>query len=182
MNRSVLDRLISYVGLALAAVLLIGGVLLTTASSFINAEVHNQLASQKITMPAGPALESLKPEDKAALEAYAGQEMTTGKQAKAFADHYIGAHMNGMSGGRTYEEVSGEYIQMTDKSTPKAQKLGELRQTLFMGNTLRGMLLNAYAFGTMASIAGTASIVAYVGAVILVLLSLLGFRHARQTA
>lgn len=106
--------------------------------------------------------------------------MTNGAQAKAFADHYIAAHMNAMSQGRTYEEVSGEYIKLTDKTTPEAQKLGELRQSLFMGDTLRGMLLNAYAFGTMGNIAGIAAIVAYIGAAVLALLAFLGFRHASR--
>lgn len=180
MSRSILDRLISYVGLALALVLLVGGILLTTASNFIKTEVHDQLDPQKITMPAGPAIESLPAEHKAALEPFAGQPMTNGAQAKAFADHYIAAHMNAMSQGRTYEEVSGEYIKLTDKTTPEAQKLGELRQSLFMGDTLRGMLLNAYAFGTMGNIAGIAAIVAYIGAAVLALLAFLGFRHASR--
>ncbi|WP_135230011.1 hypothetical protein [Deinococcus fonticola] len=182
MNRSTLDKLISYMGLALAAILLIGGILLSTASTFIKGEVQNQLASQKIVMPAGPGIERLSEEDKAALQPFAGQTMTNGAQAKAFADHYIAAHMNSMAQGKTYEEVSGEYMKVADKTSPEAQQLGEMRQTLFMGNTLRGMLLNAYAFGTMSNIAGTAAIVAYVGAALLALLAFLGFRHSRQSA
>lgn len=182
MNRSFLDKLISYVGLALAAVLLLGGILLTTASGFIRNQVSEQLVSQKIVMPAGPAIERLPEADRAVLQPFAGQAMTNGDQAKAFADHYILAHMNASSQNRTYEEVSGEYMRLPDKTTEEAQKLGELRQTLFMGNTLRGLLLNAYAFGTMGKIAGTAALVAYVGAAILALLALLGFRHAKQAA
>ena len=58
-------------------------------------------------------------------------------------------------------------------------KLGALRQTLFMGNTLRGMLLNAYAFGTMATVAMIASIAAFAGAIALGVLAFLGLRHAR---
>ena len=182
MNRSILDKLISYVGLALAAVLLIAGILMTTASSFIKGQVHDQLASQRITMPSGPALDALgNAEDKAALEPYAGQMMSNGDQAKAFADNYLLNHMNKSSGGKTYEEVSGEFMRLPDKTTEEARQMGELRQSLFMGNTLRGMLLNAYAFGTMGKIAGTAAIVAYIGAAILALLAFLGFRHARQT-
>lgn len=119
------------------------------------------------------------------MEPYAGQPMTNGNQAKAFADHYILVHMNAASGGKTYEEVSGEYIAMSKDSSAnpdELKKLGELRQTLFMGNTLRGMLLNAYAFDTMAMIAGYAAIVAFVGAVVLLVLAVLGFRHARRAA
>lgn len=180
MSRSLLDRLISYIGFVLAIVLLLAGILLTTAHNMVKTEVNNQLASQNITMPSGPALDRLPAADKAALEPFAGQPMNTGAQAKAFADHYIQAHMNASAQGRTYEEVSGEYTRMKDKTTEEAQKLGELRQTLFMGNTLRGMLLNAYAFGTMGNIARTASIVSYIGAAIMALLTMLGLRHAAQ--
>lgn len=88
--------------------------------------------------------------------------------------------MNASSQGKTYEEVSGEYMKIKDKTSEEAQKLGELRQTLFMGNTLRGMLLNAYAFDTMGNIARTASIVSYIGAAIMALLAMLGLRHAAQ--
>lgn len=75
MRRSALDKLISFVGLALAALLIVGGGLLTWASSFVNAQVESQLTSQRITMPSGAALDKLNSaEDKAALEPYAGQE------------------------------------------------------------------------------------------------------------
>lgn len=185
MKRSALDRLVSWVGLALAAVLVVAGVLLTVASTFINGQVANQLADQKITMPVAAAYGSLSPEDQAALAPYAGQEMTTGAQAEAFADHYIQAHLKSMAGGKTYEEVSGEFIKLSKDANAdqaKLKELGDLRQTMFMGATLRGMLLNAYAFGTMATIAGIAAIGAYVGAVVMLALSLLGFRHAKAAS
>lgn len=185
MKRSALDRLVSWVGLALAAVLLVAGVLLTVASTFINGQVAVQLADQRITMPVAAATANLAPEDQAALAPFAGQEMTNGAQAKAFADHYIQAHLKAMAGGKTYEEVSGEFIKLSkDANADPAElkKLGDLRQTMFMGATLRGMLLNAYAFGTMATIAGIAAIGAYVGAAVMLVLSLLGFRHAKDAS
>ncbi len=182
MKRSALDRLVSWVGLVLAAVLLVAGVLLTVASSFINSQVATQLSAQKITMPVEAAYSTLAPEHQAALAPYAGQPMTTGAQAEAFADHYIQAHIDAMSGGKTYEEVSGEFIKLSKDANAdqaKLKELGDLRQTMFMGATLRGMLLNAYAFGTMALIAGIAAIAAYVAAVVFAVLSILGFRHAK---
>lgn len=184
MKRSALDRLISGVGLALAGILVVAGGLLLWASTFISGQVHDQLAAQKITMPAASSYANFTAEDKAALDPFQNQEMTTGDQAKAFADHYILVHMNAASGGETYEEVSGEYIALTKdpNADPAAvKKLGDLRQTLFMGNTLRGMLLNAYAFGTMAKIAMIAAVAAFVGAVVLALLAFLGMRHASGT-
>ncbi len=180
MRRKTFDTLLSLAGVAVTVLLLVAGGLLTWASTFVGDQVHDQLAAQKITMPAGEAIDD--PAVKPYLEQYAGQQLTTGAQAKAFADHYILVHMNASSGGRTYEEVSGEYIQLEDKTTPEAQELGQLRQTLFMGNTLRGLLLNAYAFATIGVIAGYAAVAAFVGAALFGLLSALGFVHRARTA
>ena len=180
--RKTMDKLISWTGLVVAVVLLVAGGLLTWASNFVTDNVHSQLADQKITMPSGKAIED--PLIKPYLAQYAGQQLTTGAQAKAYADHYILVHMNKASGGKTYEEVSGQFIAMSQDKTADAAtvaQLGQLRQTLFMGNTLRGLLLNAYAFGTMGAVAGIAAIVAYVGAGLILVLSILGLRHAKRS-
>ena len=178
--RSTLDKLISGTGLLLAAVLIVAGGLLTWASSFTGSQVHDQLAMQDITMPAKAALETKAQHE--ALDKYAGQKMTTGDQAKAFADQYILVHMNASGGGKTYEEVSGEFIALSDaeKASPEGQKMAGLRQTLFMGNTLRGLLLNAYAFGKIGAIAGYAAIASFVGAALLLVLGVVGLIHARR--
>jgi hypothetical protein len=178
--RATLDKLISWTGLLLAVVLIVAGGLLTWASSFIGDQVHDQLAMQGITMPAKDSLENKAQHD--ALDKYAGQQLTTGPQAKAFADQYILVHMNAASDGRTYEDVSGEFIQLSDeeKASPEGQQLAQLRQTLFMGDTLRGLLLYGYAFATIGTIAGYAAIVSFVGAGVLLLLGLVGLVHARR--
>jgi hypothetical protein len=180
--RSALDKLISGAGFLLAAVLLIAAGLLTWANVFIGDQVHDQLAMQGITMPAKASLET--PAQHKALDQYAGQQLTTGPQAKAFADHYILVHMNAASGNKTYEDISGEYLALSDadKASTDGQALGQLRQTLFMGDTLRGLLLYGYAFATIGTIALYAAVVSYLGAFVLLLLSLLGLRHARRTA
>jgi hypothetical protein len=181
--RAVLDKLISWTGLALAAVLLIAGGLLTWANTFIGDQVDQQLTQQGITMPKGEALASLPKEDAEALEEYAGSELNTGPEAKAYADHYILAHMNAASDGRTYQEVSSEFLALDDeaKASEEGQALGGLRQTLFMGNTLRGLLLYGYAFATIGTIAGYAALAAFLGAFVLLALAQLGMRHARRT-
>lgn len=180
MRRRTLDALLTTGGLIVAAVLLVAGGLLTWASNFVNQNVTSQLKSQRIEMPSGAAIAD--PAVKPYLEQYAGQPLTTGAQAKAFADHYILVHMNKAANGKTYEEVSGEFMAMAknpnaDQAQLKA--LGDLRQTLFMGNTLRGLLLNAYAFSTMGTIALYGAIASFIGAAVMLLLSLLGFRHLR---
>jgi len=180
--RSAFDKLISWTGLAIAAVLIMAGGLLTWANVFIDNQVTDQLTMQNITMPEGEALSSLPEADADALEPYAGSPMDTGAEAKAYADHYILVHMNESSDGRTYSEVSGEYVQMTDeqKASEEGQALAGLRQSLFMGSTLRGLLLYGYAFATMGTIAGYGAIVAFAGGAILLVLVALGLWHARR--
>ena len=180
MMRKTLDRLISWTGLIMAVVLAVAGALLIYASSFVANNVKEQLSQQNITMPAAAALETQDQKD--ALLQYAGQKMENGAQAKAFADHYILVHMNTQSNNKTYSEVSSQYLKAAkDPNADPAQvkALGDLRQSLFMGNTLRGLLLNAYAFGTMGTIALYAGIASLIGATILLVLSLLGLRHAK---
>lgn len=182
MKRSALDRLVSWIGLTLAVVLLAAGALLAVASTFVTGQVTSQLSAQKVTMPTKEAYGSLDAADQAALEPYAGQPMTTGAQAEAFANHYIAAHLKAIGGGKTYEEISGEFIKMTKDPNANAEemaKLGQTRQTMFMGETLRSILLTAYAFSTMALIMGIAAIAAFVGSVVLFVLAILGFRHAK---
>jgi|SRR5580765_4776117 len=183
--RATLDKLISGTGLLLAVVLLIGAGLLTWASMFIGNQVNDQLGAQHITMPtSATGLSELPASDQAALTQYSGQQMTTGPQARAYANHYIAVHMSEASGGKSYAEVSGQFIQQC--SDPKAaatkacQDLSGLRQTMFMGSTLRGLLLYGYAFATIGTIAGIGAIVAFVGSGLLFLLAGLGFWHSRR--
>jgi hypothetical protein len=178
MRRSAFDKLMSTAGLILAVLLVVAGGLLFWASRFVDDNVATQLSQQNITMPEGEAISSLPDEDRQALEPFAGEPLTNGAQAQAYADHYIKAHLQGISGGRTYSEVSGEFQQM-DPSDPDYEQVAGQRQALFMGETLRGLLLNAYAFWKMGQIALWASIAAFAGAAIFLVLALLGFRHAR---
>ena len=103
--RSAFDKLISFTGLALVAVLIAAGGLLTWANMFIGDQVHDQLTMQGITMPEGDAVASLPQADQDALKPYAGSALDTGPEAKAFSDHYILAHMNASS-----EELAGEVL------------------------------------------------------------------------
>jgi hypothetical protein len=183
--RATLDKLISGAGLLLAVVLLIGGGLLTWASSFIGDQVNTQFSEQHITMPTNDTgLSALPQADQAALSKYAGQPLTTGPQAKAYADHFIAVHMSEASGGKTYSEVSGQYLAQCSDPKAAATKactdLAGLRQTMFMGSTLRGLLLYGYAFATIGTIAGIGAVVAYVGAAVLFLLAGFGLWHSRR--
>jgi hypothetical protein len=174
MERKTLDGLLISVGLVLAAVLLVAGGLLTWAGSFVHNEVNTQLSAQKIFFPPkGPA--TADPKIGPFLNQYAGQELTTGTQAKAYADHFIAVHVAAATGGKTYAEISS-----AQKAAPDDAKLVAAKQTAFQGETLRGLLLNAYAFGTMGTIASIAGILSFIGAIALLVLALLGFSHRRK--
>jgi hypothetical protein len=177
MNRTTLDRLLAAGGLAMAAVLLVAGALLTWAHNFVHDEVHSQLAAQKIYFPPKGSEALASPEIGPHLNKYAGQQLVTGAQAKAYADHFIAVHLKEMTGGQTYAQLSTKSL-----ANPDDQQLAGQVQTLFRGETLRGLLLNAYAFDTVASVALIAAIVAYIGAALMAVLAVLGFIHARRVA
>ena len=150
MNRSVLDRLVSAIGAVVGIVLLAAAGLLFYAHGYIHDQVSRAADAAADQLPGGrqQGLTSLPAADQAAIEQYAGQTMTTGAQAKAFADHYIKVHLAEVAGGQTYSQVSAKA-----QADPTNQQLAGQVQTLFRGETLRGLLLNAYAFDTMASVA-----------------------------
>jgi len=174
MKRRTFDVLASIAGLFLAAVLVVAGSLLSWAHNFVTDEVHSQLSAQQIYFPpkGSPAIAG---DEYAAIRKYAGQQLTTGAQAQAYADHFIANHLNQIGGGKTYAQLSS-----LAQANPSDTKLAGTVQTMFRGETLRGLLLNAYAFDTMATIAGIAAIAAYLAALVLLVLGLLGLRHSRR--
>ena len=174
MRRKTFDALVSATGILLSAVLLAAAGLLFWAHSFITDNVKTQLRDQRITMPSGKAIED--PAIKPYMEKYAGQRLENGVQAKAFADHYIKVHLKESTNDRTYSELS-----TASRANPSDTELAGLVQTAFRGETLRGMLLNAYAFWTMGSIAFVAAWIALGAGALLVLLSAFGLVHARRT-
>ena len=174
MRRRTFDRLVSTEGLALVPVLAVAGGLLTWAQRYISNEVRNQLAAQKIYFPASDSPE-LAASEFEPVRQYAGQQLTTGEQAKVYADHYIANHLQAMGGGKTYAELSGEALVRPDDPEVAAKA-----QLMFRGETSRGLLLNAYAFGKMGDIAGYASKAAFAGAGLSLVFSVLGFYHSSK--
>jgi hypothetical protein len=186
MKRRTFDKLVSSVGLGLAALLLIFAGLLNFGAAFANDSVQSQLANQNIAFPVEAGLPSAT---KAQLTKWAGKQVTTGEMARDYSDLFILEHMNAaatavMGKPATYSEVSTAYMaaQRDGVTTPEQlQKIADLRETLFQGNTLRGMLLEAFAFGTLGVIAGYAAIAALVGGILFLFLALAGYRNIRRT-
>src|SRR6476661_3576553 len=167
MRRKTFDALLTTVGLIVAAMLLVAGGLLTWAHSFVQDEVHSQLSAQKIFFPPAGSDALKDPAIKPYLSQYAGQQLTDGAQAKAYADHFIAVHLKEMTGGQTYAQLSGKSL-----ANPTDTKLAGQVQTVFRGETLRGLLLNAYAFWQMGQIALIGAIAAFAAAAVLLALSL----------
>jgi hypothetical protein len=177
MRRKTLDALLTTGGVALSAVLLIAGALLMWGHSFVGNEVHSQLAAQKIFFPAAGSKAISDPQIKPYLTKYAGQQLVNGAQARAYADHFIAVHIGEIAGGQTYAQLSAKSL-----ANPSDATLAGQVQTVFRGETLRGLLLNAYAFWKIGQIAFIAGIVAFAGAALFLMLSVLGFLHLRRVS
>ena len=175
MRRRTFDIILSSVGAVLTAVLVIGGVLLVWGYNFANNNVHDQLAAQQIYFPPAGSQALASPEIGPYLNQYAGQQLTTGAQAEAYADHFIAVHLKEVADGKTYAQVST--LAQADPTNTALQ--GQVA-TLFKGETLRGMLLNAYAFWQLGQIALYSAIAVFIGALLMLILTVLGFWHLRR--
>jgi hypothetical protein len=186
MKRKNFDKIVTAVGFGLTVFLFVAAGLLNWGASFAQDSVKSQLENQNIAFPAAEAMPEATRDQ---LAKWANMQVVTGEMARDYSDLYIWEHMKGSSIAAvgkpaTYSEVSGMYMGLVrggSSDTAQIAKLGELRQTLFMGNTLRGMLLEAYAFGTMGVIAGYGAIAALVGGLVMLLLSIAGLLHIRRT-
>ena len=145
MRRNSVGALVGVAGLAIAVILGIAGGLLTWGSAYIHNTVHNQLAAQQIYFPPAAAFAHAKagteitPGMIPSVSQYAGQQMLTGQQAEAYADHFIAVHIAEMGAGKTYSQLSAESL-----AQPNNVKLATTVATVFKGETLRSMLLNAF--------------------------------------
>jgi hypothetical protein len=176
MRRKTFDALLATGGLVIAIVLVVAGGLLTFTHHFVDTQVRNQLAPEQIFFPKTGSAALDEAGVKPYLSKYAGQQLTTGFQAEAFADHYIAVHLKTIGGGLTYAQLSAKA-----QADPTNTALAAQVETVFKGETLRGLLLNGYAFAKMAQIAAWAAIGAFIGAVLMFLLALGGFWHLRRT-
>ena len=168
-------------GLALAAILLAAGGLLLWGSTYVHNTVQSQLSSQQIYFPAASAFAHPKagaeitPNMVPSVSQYAGQQLLTGQQAEAYADHFIAQHVSDMSGGKTYSQLSAESL-----AQPNNTQLAALVNTVFKGETLRSMLLNAYGWWKVSQITYIAAIAAFALGGLTLIGSAFGFAFARK--
>jgi hypothetical protein len=195
MRRRTLDVLFSAGGVALAGLLLVLGLVMTSNADFARGYVRDQLSQQNITFT--PAAQLNEEESQSAcLVAFAGQRLTTGKQAECYANEYIGLHLTAVANGQTYADLGEPQSALrADVAAAKAANSPRLagleaelaavtgqRETLFKGETLRGLLLTSFGFSVFGVKGEQVATVAYVVAGLLALLSLAGFFHALRTS
>jgi hypothetical protein len=177
MRRKTFDLIVATGGVIVAIVLFVAGGLLMWGHVFVNHNVHQQLAEQQITFPAKGSAELASSKIGPYLDRYAGQALVNGPQAKAYADHFIAVHLSEMPYNGVYAKVSA-----AAQADPKNAALASEVQTVFRGTTLRGLLLEAYAFWEMGQIALIGAICSFVLGGVMLILSGLGFWHLRQVS
>jgi hypothetical protein len=182
MRRRVFDVLTSAAGLVVVVVLLVAGGLLMWGYSFTHSNVHDQLAEQQIYFPPKSAFANPKPGTEItpsmvpSVSRYAGQQLLTGPQAKVYANDFIAVHLSELPHGGVYSKISAAARQR-----PNDQKLQQLEQTSFTGTTLRGLLLEAYAFSKIGTVMFWGAIASFCLALLMAILGALGLWHARRT-
>ena len=173
MDRSGWDRIVSGAGAVVAVVLIVLGTMAIYGGNFGRQNVQDRLVPQHIQFP--PA-DAMTPEEKAAIGEFAGAKVDTGAEAEAFS-RYIAGHLEAVNDGATYSETSG--AARAEGLDPKvAADLQAKADILFKGESLRAMLLNAYGWWTLATIALWAGFAMVFAGLILGIFAILGFRHA----
>jgi hypothetical protein len=169
-------------GFAAAVLLGVAGGLLIWGSTYVHNTVHSQLAEQQIYFPAASAFAHPKagteitPSMIPSVSQYAGQQLLTGQQAEAYADHFIAVHLSEIGGGKTYSQLSTEAIAQPNNTT-----LANQVATVFKGTTLRAMLLDAYGWWKVSQIMFIASLIAFGLGGLALIGSVFGLATGRRT-
>ena len=149
-------------GFAATVILAVSGGLLLWGSTYVHNTVKDQLAAQQIYFPPQAAFAhpqaggEITPNMIPSVSQYAGQQLLTGQQAEAYADHFIAQHITDMAGGKTYSQLSAASM-----AQPNNAKLAGLVNTVFKGETLRSMLLNAYGWWKVSQITYIAALFSF---------------------
>jgi len=181
MRRTTFDKILGWTGASLGIVLLAVGGLLLWGSAYIHNTVQGQLAAQQITFPPAAAFAhpqaggEITPSMIPSVSQYAGQQLLTGQQAEAYADHFIAVHITDMAGGQTYSQLSAQAM-----AQPNNAKLQGMVATVFKGEALRSMLLNAYGWWKVSQITYIISLVMFGLGTVSFLGGVFGFARIRR--
>ncbi len=194
MKRRTLDLLTSAGALGVAALLLVLALVMTSNANFARTYVHDQMAQQHITFKTADTLTAEEAKS-ACLVKFAGQPLLTGKQAECYANDFIGLHTQTVANGATYADLGDPQtalrtqIAATPATSPALADLQKQlatvtsqRETLFKGETLRGLLLTSFGFSVFGVKGGQAATVSYLASAFLALVAAAGFLHAFKTS
>jgi hypothetical protein len=189
LKRRTIDSVLISFGAVLTVALVVAGALLMWGANFAADYVDDELSSQNISFPPAAALEE---DGRTDLLKYAGESVNTGPEAEAYAS-FIDGHLQGIADGATYadlgtpEREANAAVEAATADGADAATIEELegeaaaisgqRNTLFKGETLRGLLLTAFAWSTVGQIAGYAAIAAFAAGGMMLVLVALGMRH-----
>jgi len=192
-KRRTIDSILIGFGVVATVAFVVAGALLLWGHNFSSDYVAKELSSQNITFPSA---ENLTAQGRTDLVKYADHRLDTGAEAQAYAS-FINGHLQGIADGATYADLgapesaakadvaaavkAGKPQATIDALQVKATGITDQRNTLFKGETLRGLLLSAYAWSTVGMIAGIAAIGAFIAAGMMGILVLLGLVHLRRT-
>ena len=175
------SHLAAIAGFALAAILFVAGGLLLWGSTYTHNMVHNQLAAQQIYFPPKAAFahpkagSEITPSMIPSVSQYAGQQLVTGQQAESYADNFIAVHITNMTGGKTYAQLSAASL-----AQPNNTKLAGEVATVFKGETLRAILLNAFGWWKVSQITYIAALAAFGLGGLTLIASLFGLTIGRR--
>src|SRR5215475_4784494 len=175
------SHLAAIIGFALSAVLFVAGGLLLWGSTYTHNMVHNQLAAQQIYFPPKAAFahpqagSEITPSMIPSVSQYTGQQLVTGQQTQSYADNFIAVHIANMTGGKTYSQLSAQAM-----ANPDNAKLAGQVATVFKGETLRAILLNAFGWWKVAQITFIASLIAFGLGGLTLIASLFGLTVGRR--
>jgi hypothetical protein len=162
MRRNKIEKLMGTLGLVLGVALLAIGGLTLWGSAYIHNDVTSQLSAQKVYFPPASAFAHAKvgteitPSMIPSVSQYAGQQLLTGQQAESYADNFIAVHLREIGAGKTYSQLS-----TLSMAQPKNAALAAQVQTVFRGDTLRSMLLNAFGWWKVSQITYIVSLVSF---------------------
>ena len=176
MDRTSWDRVVSAAGAVVAIALIVVGAAAVYGGDFGRDNVQDRLRPERVVFP---PLDAMTPEEQEQLGDFAGQTVDTGPEAEGFA-RYIGGHLAEVNEGKTYSETSAAAREEGLDPDTAAELQGKA-DTLFKGEALRSILLNAYGWWTVATIALYVGAGLIVAGVALAVFAALGFRHARRT-
>ncbi len=171
-ERKVVDQVFILLGGAMAVAFLFIGAAAWYGYRFAATTVHNELVAQKIYFPPAGS-PSFSASEYPNIQKYAGQLVDDGLKARAYANDFIGHHLEKVAEGKTYAEVSA-----LAQKDPGNTQLQQQKATLFQGETLRGLLLGSgYAYWVFGQLARFVAIGSFIAAAIMGVLVVLGVRH-----